>query len=211
MRTKALVLSALLVLGAASLRAGETYDIDAAHSSAGFTVTHMVVSEVTGRFKAFSGAIEMDEKDPAKSSVSVEIKVDSIDTDNAKRDDHLRSADFFDAAKHPGISFRSRKVEKAAEGKGFLLTGDLTIRGVTKEVRIPFSYAGKVKGMRGETRAGFKGSLTINRQDFGVSWSKALDGGGLVVSDEVQIDLRIEAVRREEKPAGGTEKVKQGR
>ncbi len=176
-------------------RAADAYTIDVSHSKVGFSVSHMVISDVEGRFKEFSGMIQVDEQDPAKSSVEVTIKVASIDTENEKRDEHLRSADFFDAPKFPEITFRSVKVEK--KGNAYVATGALTIRGVMKTVSIPFTATGPIKDPWGNTRRGFKGSLTLNRQDYGVSWSNKLDGGGLVVGDEVTVSLSVEAVKKQ--------------
>lgn len=184
----------LSVLFAGLAAAADTYEIDPVHSKVGFSVSHMVVSDVDGRFNDFAGTIMVDEQDPAKSSVEVTVKIVSIDTGNEKRDEHLRSADFLDAAKHPAITFKSTKVEK--RGNGFAATGLLTIRGVTKTVTIPFTAAGPVQDMQGKTRRGFKGHLPLNRQDYGVSWSKRLDSGGLVVGDEVAVTLSIEAVKK---------------
>jgi polyisoprenoid-binding protein YceI len=130
-----------------------------------------------------------------KSSVQVTIKTASINTENEFRDKHLRSADFFDADNHPEITFVSKKITR--NGKGYIATGPLNIRGISKDVTIPFSILGVTKGNKGETRMGAEGSTQINRQDYKVSWSKFTDNGGLVVSNEVRIELNVEAVKEE--------------
>lgn len=184
---------AFVAFTAVAARAAEEYPIDRVHSSVAFAVRHMVVSKVKGEFNEWSGTIYYDDKDVAKSSVEVTIKTASIDTKDTKRDDHLKSADFFDAASHPEITFKSKRIEKSESG--YVAVGDLTMRGVTKEISIPFEIAGMITDPYGNTRLGLSAQTTINRQDFGVSWSKALDTGGLVVSDEVQIEIEIEAVK----------------
>jgi polyisoprenoid-binding protein YceI len=173
--------------------AAEEYKIDRAHSSVGFAVRHMVVSKVKGEFNEWSGTILYDDKDISKSSVEVTIKTASVDTKDVKRDEHLRSADFFDVEKHPEIIFKSKRIEKSDDG--YVAVGDLTLRGVTKEIQISFEIAGMITDPYGNTRMGLSASTKINRQDFGVSWSKTLDTGGLVVSDDVDIEIEIEAVK----------------
>ncbi len=174
--------------------AGDRYQIDPVHSSIGFTVRHMVIANVKGYFKEFSGTIIYDENDITRSSVSVTIKTASINTENPKRDAHLRSPDFFDAEKYPEITFKSKRILK--EKDGYIAVGDLTMRGVTREIRIPFQILGKVTDPWGNTRLGVEASLKLNRHDYGISWSQTLDNGGLVVGDEVKIDLNIEAVKQ---------------
>ncbi len=174
--------------------AGDRYQIDPVHSSIGFTVRHMVIANVKGYFKEFSGTIIYDENDITRSSVSVTIKTASINTENPKRDAHLRSPDFFDAEKYPEITFKSKRILK--EKDGYVAVGDLTMRGVTREIRIPFQILGKVIDPWGNTRLGVEASLKLNRHDYGISWSQTLDSGGLVVGDEVKIDLNIEAVKQ---------------
>lgn len=194
MRFKSVLLSAaagLLVAGTAF--GADSYKLDTAHSSVGFSVKHMVITNTKGNFKDFSGEILFDPKNVTKSSVKVTIQAASIDTDNADRDKHLRSGDFFDAETHPEITFVSKKVEK--KGDGYLLTGTLTLRGVSKEVSFPFTLTGPVQDPWGNTRIGAEASLTINRQDYGVSWNKALDTGGVLVGDNVKIELAVEAVK----------------
>ncbi len=167
--------------------AADTFNIDGAHSSANFTVKHMGISTVHGRFTDVSGTIVFDEKSPEKSSVTAVIKAASVNTDNAMRDKHLGSADFFDSANFPEIKFQSTSVKKVGEGK-YVAVGNLTIRDVTKQVEIPFTLA-TGKGMKGEARLGVEGTLVINRYDYHVSY----DPTGLGVSKEVNIELSIEA------------------
>jgi polyisoprenoid-binding protein YceI len=185
-------LTALAALSATGM-AADKYSADPSHSSVGFAVKHMVVSKVKGYFNDYTVDIVYDDKDITKSSVEVAIKTASIDTKQTKRDDHLRSPDFFDAAKFPEITFKSKRIEKS--GEGYVAVGDLTMRGVTKEITLPFTFAGVVTDPYGNTRLGLSGGTKINRQDYGVSWSKSLDNGGLVVSDDVEIEIEIEAVK----------------
>jgi polyisoprenoid-binding protein YceI len=191
MRFKSLLLAA--ALASSSVLAADTYNIDASHSSVGFAVKHLVISTVKGNFTDYSGTIMFDEKNPANSSVNVTIKAASINTDNDKRDQHLRSGDFFDAEKYPDIKFVSKKVVKTANA--YEMTGHLTLKGVTKEVVIPFTLAGPITDPWGGTRMAAEGALTINRQDYGVSWTGGAKAGEAVVSDEVKIELNIEAMK----------------
>ncbi len=194
MLKKALLSALILMITTASLYAApEKYFIDRAHSSMGFSIRHLMVSNVKGEFGEFTGTIMLDEADPANSNVEVAINAASIDTENAKRDDHLRSADFFDVQNHPEITFKSTKVEKTADG--FMIFGDFTMHGVTKAISFPATLLGKITGMGGETRVGFEAITKINRKDFGMTWNKALDAGGVVLSEEVKIELNIEAVK----------------
>jgi polyisoprenoid-binding protein YceI len=189
-----------MVVMCGSAVAADEYKIDSKHSSVGFSVTHMVVSTVNGRFNDYDGTIIFDEKDPGKSSVNVTIKSASINTDNAQRDTHLKSSDFLDAQNHAEITFQSKSVEK--KGSGYVAHGTLTIRGVAKDVDMPFELKGPVD--MGKTKLmGAHATLTINRMDYGVSWSKSLDKGQLVVSNDVKIDINVEA---HTEPAAGTGK-----
>jgi len=178
---------------AATSSAADKYTVDPTHSSIGFAVRHMVVSKVKGYFNEYTATILYDDKDITKSNAEVTIKTASIDTRDAKRDEHLRTPDFFDAAKYPEITFKSKRIEKS--GEGFVAVGDLTMRGVTKEIQLPFTFAGVVTDPWGNTRLGLSASTKLNRQDYGVSWSKSLDSGGLVVSDDVEIAIEIEAIK----------------
>jgi polyisoprenoid-binding protein YceI len=171
-----------------------TYSIDAAHTTIGFSVRHMMVSNVRGNFGEFAGTIEFDEANPSALAASAEIQVKSINTDNEKRDDHLRGPDFFDVAATPTITFKTTRVDGTLPN--LTLVGDLTIKGTTKEVSLPVELAGPIANPWGQTIIGLSGSVTINRQDYGLTWSKALDGGGVVVGDDVKISIEMEAIKQ---------------
>ena len=181
-----------LTAGMAAPAAAKEWTIDPAHTTVSFKVSHLVVSRVSGKFTEFSGTIVYDD-DLSKGSVSVTIQAASIDTDNEDRDKHLRSPDFLDAEKFPTITFRSKKVIPG-EGNRFRLVGDLTIKGITREVTFDCKFGGTVTDPWGNTRMGFAATATINRQDFGVSWNKTLDTGGLVVGNEVELTIEGEAI-----------------
>jgi polyisoprenoid-binding protein YceI len=187
---KFLVLLLTVVAMGASALAADEYKIDPVHSTVGFNVKHMMVSTVHGRFNDFSGQILYDDKDPSKSSVKVTIKAASVNTDNTGRDNDLRSANFLDVEKFPEITFQSKSVEK--KGDSFVAHGTLTIHGVAKDVDLPFSLSGPLTTPRGKV-LGADAGLIINRMDYGVSWSRSLDGGGVVVSNDVKIELNVEA------------------
>ncbi len=193
LRKNVLALAILFFVSISSLHAQEKYMLDVSHTLVGFGVKHMVITTVNGKFNDFSGTIVYDENDLSKLKVEVVIKTASIDTDNLKRDNHLRSPDFFDAENYPEITFVSKKVIK--KGDQNVLVGDLAIRGVAKEVEIPFKITGKIVDPWGNTRLGLEGSLTINRQEFGVKWNKKMDAGGWVVGDDVKITLQVEAIQ----------------
>lgn len=166
------------------------WTIDTGHARVGFSVSHMVVSEVDGEFKSFSGKALLDEKDLTKSQVEFSIDTASIDTENEDRDKHLRSSDFFDAQKFPKISFKSTKITKA--GKGYKLKGELAMHGVTKEVILDASVSEPVTNPWGKLVRGVKISGKLNREDFGITWNKALDKGGLAVGNDVAINVKLE-------------------
>ena len=170
-----------------------TWDIDASHSTVGFSVRHMMVSKVRGYFTRFSGEV-VTAADPAQSTVTATIDMDSIDTRQEQRDAHIRSADFFDVGNHTEMTFRSTTV--ATDGADWTVTGDLTIKDVTKSITIPFAFEGVAVDPFGNTRVGFEGSHTINRKDYGVTWNAALETGGVLVSDKITVELEIEAVLR---------------
>ncbi len=194
MKRSLLALAAALAVAAPA--AAQTWDIDTAHSSAQFSVKHLMVSTVRGDFGKTTGTIEFDGKNVSSIKVNATIDATSINTRNEGRDKHLKSADFFDVEKFPTITFTSKSVAAAGAGK-FKVTGDLTMRGVTKQVVLDVEGpSAEIKGMRGETRVGATATTTINRQDFGVSWSRALDGGGVVVSDQVQITIDLELIKK---------------
>lgn len=169
-----------------------TYQIDPRHSSAQFAVTHLMISTVRGEFHAVNGTVVFDDSDVAKSSVNVTIDATTVDTREPDRDKHLRSADFFDVTNHPTMTFVSTRVEPAGPGK-LKVTGDLTIRGVTKPVVLEVSAPkAPIKDPWGMQRTAVSGSTKINRQDFGVAWNKNLDSGGVVVGDNVDITFDVE-------------------
>ena len=195
MKNKIKVLLAALTVGGFLVGAqalfAETYDIDGSHSTIGFAVKHLMVSTVRGSFTDYKGQIEFDGANLDAFKADVTIQVKSINTSVEARDNHLRSPDFFDAEAFPAITFVGKKLE--AQGDGYVLTGDLTIRDVTKEIAIPVSISGPVKTPFGSDAIGLSGEITINRQDYGVKWSKALDSGGMVVEDNVKLLIDLEA------------------
>jgi|SRR5579864_3879922 len=169
------------------------YKADPVHSKVGFSIRHLV-SDVDGRFKDFDGSIKYDSQHPADSSVQFTVQAASIDTGSDGRDKDLRSPNFFDVAKFPTLSFTSTKV--APKGNNaFDVTGSLTIHGVTKTVTIPAKFRGEAKSPMG-VRAGFESSFTINRLDYGVTWNRAIEGGGTILGDDVEVAIRIEAVKQ---------------
>lgn len=194
---RSFILAATLLVPAGAIASSTvTYEFDSAHSSANFAVTHMLVTTVRGTLGKVTGTAVIDETDPTKSTVEAKIDVAGIDTREAKRDEHLRSEDFFDVAKHPTITFASKKVEKAGDAQ-WKVTGDLTIRGTTKEVVLDVQGSPTpVTDPWGNSKLGGVATTRINRQDFGISWSKTLDAGGLVVSNDVDITIDIQLVKK---------------
>lgn len=171
-----------------------TWQIDPKHSSAQFAVTHLMISTVRGEFHQVNGTVVVDDSDISRSYVNVTIDATTVDTREPDRDKHLMSSDFFDVAKHPTMTFRSTKVESDVPGK-LKVTGDLTIRGVTKQVVLGVTTPkSPIKDPWGLQRTAVSGSTKINRQDFGVAWNKTLDTGGVVVGDDVNITLDVEMV-----------------
>ncbi|NIH84748.1 YceI family protein [Amycolatopsis granulosa] len=170
------------------------YTLDPTHTRIGFVARHAMVTKVRGSFNEFSGTARIDGENPAKSSVTVAIKADSIDTRNADRDAHLRSNDFLSMDEYPEITFVSTAIEQTGEAS-FDVTGDLTIRGITKPVTIPFEFEGTAQDPFGNARIGFEGSTTINRKDFGVTWNAALETGGVLVSDKVTLEFEVSAIK----------------
>jgi polyisoprenoid-binding protein YceI len=168
-----------------------TWKIDPIHSEIKFKVRHLIVSTVTGQFKKFDAVIEVPEDDFGMAKVSFEAEVNSIDTNNADRDTHLKSEDFFDAAKHPKMTFLSKSISKISDEK-YKLTGDMTIRGTTKETTLDVVYNGKAKGFDGIEVAGFEITGKLSRLEFGLKWNAALETGGVVVSDEVKLEIFAE-------------------
>jgi polyisoprenoid-binding protein YceI len=171
--------------------ASETYQFDKAHTNVGFQVRH-IFTMLSGRFADYTGTIQVDRAKPANSTVEFTIQATSIDTAEPRRDQHLRSADFFDVATHPTITFKSTSVK--ANGKdSFLVTGDLTMRGVTKPVTLPVTLLGEGKDPMGNEKMGLETALTINRKDFGLVWNRALETGAMLVGEEVKVQIAIEA------------------
>jgi polyisoprenoid-binding protein YceI len=190
-----LALAAVLIFGSASAFAQTgAWNLDRSHSAIKFNVSHMVISDVDGKFGEFDVKVLSDKEDFSDAKIEVSIKTASINTDDAKRDEHLRSADFFDAATHPAITFKSKKMTKTGNGT-YKLTGDFTMRGVTKTVDLDVKFNGQTKSPWGTTVAGFKITGKVNRKEYGVSWSKMLDNGGAVVGDEVQIAANVELIK----------------
>ena len=172
--------------------ARQNWQVDAAHSAVNLAVRHMVISKVRGRFARWNAKLGLDPSDLPRSSVEVEIEAASIDTGVGDRDAHLRSADFLDAQNHPLLTYRSRRVE-AISPERLRIVGDLTIRGVTREVVLEAEH-GRGKDPWGNERTGFVATATVNRKDFGLTWNAALETGGFLVGDEVRISLSFEAI-----------------
>jgi polyisoprenoid-binding protein YceI len=197
------VLSALAVsiALAASASAADTYVVDKNHSEAKFEIRHMM-SKVSGKFDDFSATVTGDPATSADASVQFTMKAASVNTGNEGRDKHLRTPDFFDAEKFPEITFKSTSVKATAKKNVYDVTGDLTMRGVTKRVTLPVELLGFGKDPWGNTRAGFTIKTTLNRKDYGINWNKALDEGGFLLSDDVDVTINLEAVKQ--KPAAAT-------
>jgi polyisoprenoid-binding protein YceI len=171
-----------------------TYTLDPAHTRIGFVARHAMVTKVRGAFNEFEGTAVLDGANPANSHVEVTINAASIDTRNAQRDEHLRSNDFLAMQEYPKITFSSTSVRQD-DDTTFEVTGDLTIKGVTNSITIPFSFEGTAKDPFGNQRVGFEGSVVINRKDYGVTWNAALEGGGVLVSDKVTLEFEVSAVK----------------
>ena len=170
------------------------YTVDPAHTRIGFSARHAMVSKVRGSFNEFEASGYLDEQNPASSHVEITIKAASIDTRHPDRDAHLRSNDFLAMDEYPEITFRSTAVEKA-DADHYNVTGDLTIRGITKPVTIDFEYTGSAIDPWGNQRLGFEGSTTISRKDWGVNWNAALEAGGVMVGDKVNLEFEVEAIK----------------
>jgi polyisoprenoid-binding protein YceI len=169
------------------------YTIDAAHTRLGFSARHAMVTTVRGQFKDFAGTAHIDTANPAASTVALTIQTASIDTGVADRDGHLTSGDFFDAEANPEITFVSTKVER--DGDDWVVTGDLTIKGVSKPITIGFESTGSARDPFGNLRAGFEGSTSINRKDWGLTWNAALETGGVLVSEKIKLEFDVSAIR----------------
>jgi polyisoprenoid-binding protein YceI len=174
--------------------ATETWQIDPVHSGIHFSIPHFVVGRVHGRFTKLGGTIQLDEASPANSKVEVQIDADSVDTNDAKRDGHLKTADFFNVAEHPQITFQSTRVEAAGKNK-FRVTGDLTLRGAKKPVTFEVAHGGSVKDPWGNNRGGFSLKTEINRKDFGITFNQLLEGGGPALGDMIDISIDVEATK----------------
>lgn len=170
------------------------WNLDPSHSNAEFVVRHMMVSKVRGTFDNIEGYIEFDEANPADSYVEASIQVASVNTRDQNRDNHLRSADFFDAENHPTMTFKSAKIEVTGDSTG-KITGDLTIRGTTKEVTFEVEFFGADVSPFGDIRAGFEGTTKINREDWGLTWNQALESGGVLVSKEITIEVNLQGIK----------------
>lgn len=170
------------------------YDIDPAHTRLGFTARHAMVTKVRGAFKEFEGHLHIDPANPDKSSGEVRIVAASIDTGVAQRDEHLRSNDFFDMPTYPEIRFTSTSVKP--DGDEFTMTGDLTVKDVTKPVTLKLEFTGSAVDPFGNTRIGFEGTGSLNRKDWGITWNAPLEAGGVLVSDKIGLDIDISAIKR---------------
>ncbi len=195
---KLILLSAVLAVAAPALRA-ETYDIDTAHSNVGFRIRHLV-AKTSGRFTKFSGTIDFTPGKPESWKVSADIDPASINTDNEKRDGHLRNADFFDVEKFPKMAFKSTKVTDV-KGDSAKLHGELTMHGVTKPVVLELEVGGTTKDPWGNAKAGFTARGKVNRKEFGMIWNKALDAGSVMLGEEVEVVIDIEAQAKAAEPA----------
>jgi len=196
MRQRMILAAAVLCLVAPGLLHAAPWEFDPAHTGVQFKVRHLMVSSVRGDFEKVAGKIVYDEADVTKSSADITIDTGSINTRVAKRDEHLRSPDFLDAAKYPAITFKSKRVEKSGSGT-LKMTGDLTIHGVTKEVALTVEGpTPAIKDMQGNARVGGQATTKISRKDFGLVWNKALETGGVVVGDEVEITIDVEIYKK---------------
>lgn len=188
---KKINLFVVLFLTATLTFAQTKWSFDKAHSKVGFSVTHLIISEVDGYFKSFDGYVETTNDDFSGAKVEFTVDTKSINTDNEKRDDHLRSDDFFNAEKYPKMTFKGKSFKKVGDKK-YKLVGDLTIRDVTKEVALDVKYNGTIKDPWGNTKAGFKITGEINRFDYGLKWNALMEAGGAVVGETVDLEIDIE-------------------
>jgi polyisoprenoid-binding protein YceI len=188
---KKIILSAAVFIMSAAAFAGTTWSVDNSHSNVKFSITHLVVSEVEGSFKTYGGKVIAPSDDFQNADIQFSVDVASINTDDANRDGHLKGEDFFNAEKYPKMTFKSTSFKKV-NGKNYVLEGDLTVRDITKRVKFDVVHTGVVKDPYGNTKAGFKAKTQIKRFDYGLKWSAAVETGGLVVSNEVDITLNIE-------------------
>jgi polyisoprenoid-binding protein YceI len=189
------LLGALILAAAPLFAATDTYVIDKSHSAAEFRIKHMMVN-VSGKFLDFDGSINVDRGNATASSVGFTIQSGSVYTNAPQRDKHLRSADFFDVDKFPTITFKSTNIVPAKTKDTYNVAGDLTMHGVTRRIMFPVTVLGFMKDPQGQDRAGFELKTTLNRKDYGITWNKALDPGGYLLSDDVEIEINIEAVKK---------------
>jgi polyisoprenoid-binding protein YceI len=170
------------------------WNIDATHSGINFSIRHMVVSKVRGRFARYTGTVDLDDGDLTRSFIDATIDASSIDTGTPQRDTHLRSADFFDVEKYPEVRFLGRRIEKLEDSR-YRVVGDLTIRDVTREVLLDVEYGGRAKDPWGNERIGFVATTSLDRKDFGLHWNQVLEAGGFLVGDRVDVELEVQAVK----------------
>jgi polyisoprenoid-binding protein YceI len=187
---RGVAVAAVLALASPAL-AADTYQFDKSHTTVGFQVRH-IFTMLGGKFQDFAGTIKVDRAKPENSTVEFTVQVASINTNDPKRDEHLKSPDFFDVAKYPTITFKSTSVKPAGDNV-YQVTGDLTMHGVTKSITIPVTFLGEGKDPWGNEKAGFETSTTLDRKDYGVNWNKTLDQGGVLIGDEVKVQVSVEA------------------
>jgi polyisoprenoid-binding protein YceI len=197
---KTLLAAALVATSVAASARADVYTIDKGHSEVSFQVRHLV-TQVRGNFNDYQGTINLDPANLERSSVDFQIKADSIDTNLADRDKHLRSEDFFFVEKYPQITFKSKGIKKTGKDT-YDVAGTLTMRGVSKEVTLPVTFLGTVKDPWGNEKAGFATDLTLNRKDYGINWNAALDNGGVVLSDDVKISINLETQKKKDDAKG---------
>ena len=184
----------LLLLSSLSMAQSTKWAYDASHAKVGFSILHFGISETEGRFTKYEGTVRADEPDFSDAKINITIDVNSIDTDEEKRDEHLKSADFFDVAKYPSITFKSKSFKSIGKNT-YELVGDFTMHGVTKEIKLKAMYKGTVVDPYENTKAGFKISGVIDRTDYGLEWNGVLAAGGVLVGDEVELDINIELLK----------------
>lgn len=188
---KTLLTMAIALIAINTIQAQTKWNLDNSHTNVKFTVTHMVISEVDGYFKTFSGSMTSSKPDFTDATIEFTVNVASINTDNEQRDGHLKADDFFNVEKYPVMTFKSISMKKLS-GNRYELTGDLTIRDVTKRVKFAVTYGGTAKDPWGNTKAGFKASTTINRFDYGLKWNTLMEAGGAMVGQDVTISINAE-------------------
>ena len=201
MTRKLFATAALAAFVAIPAFAADVYNVDPSHSEVSFQIRHMV-SQVRGRFNDFKGTVNLDPANLPKSSVEFQIKATSIDTGLPDRDKHLRAADFFDVEKYPEITFKSTSIKPTGKDT-YAVTGDFTMRGVTKQITLPVTLLGSANDPWGNVRAGFETSATLNRKDYGMNWNTALDNGGVILGDDVKIAINLEAIKAKDEAKKG--------